>query len=70
MFGVFIAQGGHVGLEQIARVLAKAHSGIHELLRPTMALLIEEVRLLEALLVALKRELAALVMGAGSQGTN
>lgn len=59
-FGIAIAQGARLGLEQIARVLAEPRSGLPELLRPTMALLVEEVRLLEARIGALERELAAL----------
>ena len=60
-FGIAIAVGSRLGLEQIARVLAEPRSGIPELLRPTMVLLVEEVRLLEARIGALERELAALV---------
>jgi transposase len=60
-FGIAIALGSRLGLEQIARVLAEPRSGIPELLRPTMVLLVEEVRLLEARIGALERELAALV---------
>ena len=59
-FGIAIAQGARLGLEQIARVLAEPRSCIPELLRPTMVLLIEEVRLLEARVGALERELAGL----------
>ena len=60
-FGIAIALGSRLGLEQIARVLAEPRSGIPELLRPTMVLLVEEVRLFEARIGALERELAALV---------
>lgn len=60
-FGIAIAQGARLGLEQIARVLAEPHGALPELLRPTCALLVEEVRLLEARIAALERELAALV---------
>ena len=59
-FGIAIAQGARLGLEQIARVLAEPRSGIPDLLRPTCVLLVEEVRLLEARIGALERELAAL----------
>lgn len=45
-FGIAIALGSRLGLEQIARVLAEPRSGIPELLHPTMVLLVEEVRLL------------------------
>ena len=60
-FGIAIAQGARLGLEQIARVLAEPHGAIPELLRPTCVLLLEEVRLLEARIAALERELAAVV---------
>jgi transposase len=60
-FGIAIAVGARLGLEQIARVLAEPRSGLPELLRPTMVLLVEEVRLLEARIAQLERELAALV---------
>ena len=60
-FGIAIALGSRLGLEQITRVLAEPRSGIPELLHPTMVLLVEEVRLLEARIAALERQLAALV---------
>jgi transposase len=60
-FGIAIAQGARLGCEQIARVLAEPRSGIPALLRPTMVLLVEEVRLLEARIGALERQLAGLV---------
>lgn len=60
-FGIAIAQGARLGLEQIARVLAERRSGIPELLRPTVSLLVEEVRLLEARIAQLERELSGLV---------
>lgn len=60
-FGIAIAQGARLGLEQMARVLAEPHGAIPELLRPTCVLLVEEVRLLEARIAALERELAGLV---------
>ncbi|WP_428419920.1 hypothetical protein [Methylibium sp.] len=44
-FGIAIAQGARLGLEQIARVLAEPHGAIPELLRPTCVLLVEEVLL-------------------------
>ena len=58
-FGIAIGLGARAGLEQIARVLAEPRSGIPDLLRPTMVLLVEEVRLLEARIAQLERELAA-----------
>jgi transposase len=60
-FGIAIAQGARLGVEQIARVLAEPHSAVPELLRGSMALLLEEVRLLEARMARLERELSALV---------
>jgi transposase len=59
--GITIAKGARAGVEQIARVIAEPHSALPELLRPSMALLIEEIRLLEARIARLERELAALV---------
>ena len=44
-FGIVIAQGARTGLDQIARVLAEPNSAIPELVRPTMKLLVEEIRL-------------------------
>lgn len=58
-FGIPITPGSRVGLEQIARVLADPQSAIPALLRPTMQLLVEEIRLLEARIDALERQLAA-----------
>jgi transposase len=57
-FGIPIVQGARTGLEQIARVLAEPNSAIPDLLRPTMKLLVEEIRLLEARVGQLERELA------------
>lgn len=56
-FGIYIAQGARVGLEQIARVLADPRSAIPELVRGTMGLLVEEIRLLEARIGDLERTL-------------
>jgi len=60
-FGFVIAQGARHGIEQIARLVAEPHSGLPALLRPSMALLLEEIRLLEARIAQLERELAELV---------
>jgi len=59
-FGIAISQGSRLGLEQMARQLADPASGLPELLRPTMRLLIEEIRLLESRISQLERELATL----------
>jgi transposase len=65
-FGIAIAQGARLGTEQIARVLAEPHSAIPELLRGSMVLLVEEVRLLEARMAQLERELSTLVRGSAA----
>jgi transposase len=57
-FGLALSPGARVGLEQVARLLADPDSAIPELLRPTMQLLVEEVRLLEARIDKLERQLA------------
>src|SRR6266851_7731333 len=44
-FGIVIAQGARLGVERIARVLADPHA-VPTLIRGTMALLVEEIRLL------------------------
>lgn len=59
-FGIAISPGSRLGLEQMARQLADPASGLPELLRPTMRLLIEEIRLLETRISQLERELATL----------
>lgn len=59
-FGIAIAQGSRVGVEQISRVLADPHTAVPELIRGTMRLLVEEIRLLEARIAQLEREFTAL----------
>ncbi len=59
-FGIAVAQGARVGVEQIARVLADPNSAVPALIRGTMKLLVEEIRLLEARIGELERELTAL----------
>jgi transposase len=59
-FGIVIAQGARLGVEQIGRVLADPRSAVPELIRQTMALLVEEIRLLEARVSQLERELTLL----------
>ncbi len=56
-FGIGIAEGSRVGVEQIGRVLADPQTAIPGLLRGTMTLLVEEIRLLEARIFQLEREL-------------
>jgi transposase len=59
-FGITIAQGSRTGVEQMSRVLADPASAVPVLIRGTMKLLIEEIRLLEARISQLERELTAL----------
>ncbi len=56
-FGITIPQGARTGVETIGRVLADPRSGVPQLLRPTMTLLVQEVRLLEARIGQLERDL-------------
>lgn len=59
-FGIDIPVGAARGLAQIARLLADERSPIPALLRAPMRLALEEIRLMEARLESLERELAAL----------
>lgn len=59
-FGLDIALGARLGLEQIARVLADSHSLLPELLRPTMRSMVEEIRLLEMRVNDLEKQLGEL----------
>lgn len=59
-FGIVIAQGSRLGVEQIGRVLADPHAPVPTLIRGTMTLLVEEIRLLEVRIAQLERELTAL----------
>jgi transposase len=65
-FGIVIAQGARLGVERIARVLADPHSAVPELIRGTMKLLIEEIRLLEARVAQLERELTVVARASGA----
>lgn len=58
-FGIAVAQGSRLGVEQIGRVLADPQSAIPGLLRGTMRLLVEEIRLLEGRIAQVERELTA-----------
>ena len=57
-FGLEVAVGAARGLAQIARLIADDHSGIPALLRTPMRLALEEIRLMEARIEQLERELA------------
>jgi len=59
-FGIAIATGSRLGLEQIGRVLADPASAVPLLLRDTMRWLVEEIRLLEVRIGQLERELTEL----------
>ena len=59
-FGLVIPQGSRTGVEAMARALVDPASGIPDLIRGAMKLLIEEIRLLEARIAQLERELTAL----------
>ncbi|MGA7179211.1 MAG: IS110 family transposase [Thiobacillaceae bacterium] len=59
-FGLSIPQGSRTGVEAISRVLADPASAIPDLIRGAMKLLIEEIRLLEARIAQLERELTEL----------
>jgi transposase len=59
-FGIDIAQGARLGLEQIARALADPNSSVPTLLRSTMRSIIEEIRLLEVRVSDLEKQLSEL----------
>jgi transposase len=56
-FGVAIAAGSRTGVENIARVLADPNSAVPEMIRGSMKLLVEEIRLMEARIAQIEREL-------------
>lgn len=56
-FGIPIAPGSRTGVENISRVLADAHSGVPEMIRGAMCLMVEEIRLHEARIARLERDL-------------
>lgn len=58
-FGITIPQGARTGVETIARVLADPRSAVPDLIRHTAGMLLEEIRLLEARIAQVERELAA-----------
>lgn len=59
-FGIHIALGARIGLEQIARVLVDAESNVPQLLRTTMRTMVDEIRLLEVRISELEKELGSL----------
>jgi len=59
-FGVYIAQGARVGLEQMGRALADPKSALPELLRPTMRTMLDDIRLLEVHISQLEKQLSEL----------
>jgi hypothetical protein len=59
-FGMEVSVGAARGRAQIARLLADEHSAIPAMLRTPMRLALEEIRLMEARIDALERELAQL----------
>lgn len=58
-FGITIAVGSRLGIEQISRVLVDSSTAVPAMLRDTLKLLIDEIRLLEARIAQLERELTA-----------
>jgi transposase len=57
-FGLEVPVGAMRGLAQMARFIADEHSGLPAILRTPMRLVLEEIRLMEARIDALERELA------------
>lgn len=57
-FGLAIPQGARTGLEVLGRVLADPNTPVPGLIRESAKLLLEEVRLLEARIAQVERELA------------
>jgi transposase len=57
-FGVAISIGSRLGVEQISLVLADPETTVPQLLRPAMNCLLEEIRLLEARIAQLERQLS------------
>lgn len=59
-FGLAVPQGARTGVEAISRVLADPNSPVPLLVRGSMKLLIEEIRMLEARIAGLEKELSEL----------
>lgn len=58
-FGIAIPVGARTGIEAISRVLADPSTAVPDLIRGSAKLLVEEIRLLEARIAQVERELAA-----------
>jgi len=59
-FGLVVPEGAARGLAQMARYLADERSGLPAMIRGSMRLVLEEIRLMEARIENLERELAEL----------
>ena len=59
-FGLAVPQGARTGVEAISRTLADPNSPVPMLVRGSMKLLVEEIRLLEQRIADLEKELTAL----------
>lgn len=59
-FGLVVPEGAIRGIAQIARYLADEHSGLPAILRGSMRLVLEEIRLMEARIGQLEQELSEL----------
>jgi transposase len=59
-FGLFVAQGARLGLEQIARLIADPRTQLPQILLVTMRSLLDEIRLLEVRIHELERQLGEL----------
>ncbi|HEX5688397.1 MAG TPA: IS110 family transposase [Roseiflexaceae bacterium] len=59
-FGLFVAQGARVGLEQIARLIADPRTPLPHMLLATLRSLLDEIRLLEVRIHELERQLSEL----------
>ena len=57
-FGIVVAAGSRLGVEQLARLIADPESAIPELLRDTLRLVLEEIRLHEARIAQLEQRLS------------
>jgi len=57
-FGLVVPEGAATGIAQMARYLADEQSGLPLILRPSMRLMLEEIRLMEARMAQLETQLA------------